>query len=67
MVIKLGKDYDGEVMRSDFKLKKVCDVEDVEVLKVNELCEGMKGSVDEGDGLNLLLSKMGKEGGEGVG
>ena len=39
----------------------------ITALNVNDLSEAIKPNVHQGDRLNILLTKMGKEPGQGVG
>ena len=39
----------------------------IKALNVNDLSEAIKPNVHQGDRINILLTKMGKEPGQGVG
>lgn len=67
LLIKLAHKYKADVITTDFNLNKICHVQGVKVLNVNDLSEAVKPTVRQGDQLNLLLTKMGKEPGQGVG
>lgn len=67
LLIKLAKQYHAHIITTDFNLNKVCHVHGISALNVNDLSEAIKPNVHQGDHLNILLTKMGKEPGQGVG
>lgn len=67
LLIKLAHKYKADVITTDFNLNKICHVQGVKVLNVNDLSEAVKPTVRQGDQMNLLLTKIGKEPGQGVG
>ncbi|KDE95447.1 membrane protein [Staphylococcus sp. TE8] len=67
LLIKLAQHYHAHVITTDFNLNKVCHVQGIMALNVNDLSEAIKPNVHQGDHLNILLTKMGKEPGQGVG
>ncbi|EHJ08560.1 PIN/TRAM domain-containing protein [Staphylococcus simiae] len=67
MLIKLAKNYHASIITTDFNLNKVCHVNGITALNVNDLSEAIKPNVHQGDQLHLLLTKMGKEAGQAVG
>lgn len=67
MLIKLAQHYRGYIITTDFNLNKVCHVQGIQALNVNDLSEAIKPTVNQGDRFNLLLTKMGKESGQAVG
>ena len=67
MLIKLALHYRAQIITTDFNLNKVCHIQGIQVLNVNDLSEAIKPTVHQGDRLNLLLTKMGKEAGQAVG
>lgn len=67
MLIKLAQHYRAHIITTDFNLNKVCHVQGIQALNVNDLSEAIKPSVHQGDRFNLLLTKMGKESGQAVG
>ncbi|WP_210140279.1 PIN/TRAM domain-containing protein [Staphylococcus sp. GDY8P45P] len=67
MLIKLSLHYRAQIITTDFNLNKVCHIQGIQVLNVNDLSEAIKPTVHQGDRLNLLLTKMGKEAGQAVG
>jgi uncharacterized protein YacL len=67
MLIKLAQHYRAHVITTDFNLNKVCHVQGIQALNVNDLSEAIKPNVHQGDRFSLLLTKMGKESGQAVG
>lgn len=67
LLIKLAHKYKADVITTDFNLNKICHVQGMKVLNVNDLSEAVKPTVRQGDQMNLLLTKIGKEPGQGVG
>ncbi|GGI39767.1 PIN/TRAM domain-containing protein [Mammaliicoccus stepanovicii] len=67
LLIKLAKKYNASIITTDYNLNKVCAVQDIKVLNVNDLSEAIKPVVHQGDTFKLLISKIGKEDGQGVG
>lgn len=67
LLIKLAHKYKADIITTDFNLNKICHVQGIKVLNVNDLSEAVKPTVRQGDHMNLLLTKMGKEPGQGVG
>ena len=67
LLVELAQVYHAHVITTDFNLNKVCHVQGITALNVNDLSEAIKPNVHQGDRLNILLTKMGKEPGQGVG
>lgn len=67
LLIKLAQQHHAHVITTDYNLNKVCHVQGITALNVNDLSEAIKPNVHQGDRLNILLTKMGKEPGQGVG
>lgn len=67
MLIKLAKQYKAHIITTDFNLNKVCHVQGIRALNVNDLSEAIKPNVHQGDCFTLLLTKIGKEAGQAVG
>ncbi|PZP91827.1 MAG: PIN/TRAM domain-containing protein [Staphylococcus epidermidis] len=67
LLIKLAQQYHAHVITTDFNLNKVCHVQGITALNVNDLSEAIKPNVHQGDQLSILLTKIGKEPGQGVG
>ena len=66
-LIELAKEEDGAVVTTDYNLNKICQLHQIKVLNVNELSDAIKMVVIQGDTLDLLVSKAGKEENQGVG
>ncbi|UXV42642.1 PIN/TRAM domain-containing protein [Staphylococcus simulans] len=67
LLIKLAHKYKADLITTDFNLNKISRVQGIKVLNVNDLSEAVKPAVRQGDHMNLLITKMGKEPGQGVG
>lgn len=60
-LIKLAKLTSGIVVTNDFNLNKVCELQSVQVLNINDLANAVKPVVLPGEELNVQLIKDGKE------
>ncbi|WP_100012621.1 PIN/TRAM domain-containing protein [Lentibacillus sediminis] len=65
-LIKLAKVMDGIVVTNDFNLNKVCDLQGVPVLNINDLANAVKPVVLPGEELVVQVIKDGKEHNQGV-
>ncbi|MFC2949299.1 PIN/TRAM domain-containing protein [Virgibacillus sediminis] len=65
-LIKLAKVTDGVVVTNDFNLNKVCDLQGVPVLNINDLANAVKPVVLPGEELAVQVIKDGKEHNQGV-
>ncbi|SFQ17403.1 PIN/TRAM domain-containing protein [Salibacterium halotolerans] len=65
-LVKLAKIREGMVVTNDFNLNKVCDLQGVEVLNINDLANSVKPVVLPGEEMNVQVIKDGKEQGQGV-
>lgn len=65
-LIRLAKVLNGKVVTNDFNLNKVCDLQGVAVLNINDLANAVKPVVLPGEELNVQVIKDGKEHGQGV-
>src|SRR5699024_3266699 len=65
-LVKLAKVKDGIVVTNDFNLNKVCDVQGVPVLNINDLANAVKPVVIPGEELVVQVIKDGKEQKQGV-
>lgn len=65
-LIKLAKTINGVVVTNDFNLNKVCDVQGVSVLNINDLANAVKPVVLPGEELIVDVIKDGKEQNQGV-
>ncbi|WP_090240964.1 PIN/TRAM domain-containing protein [Lentibacillus halodurans] len=65
-LIKLAKVIDGIVVTNDFNLNKVCDLQEVPVLNINDLANAVKPVVLPGEELVVQVIKDGKEQNQGI-
>ncbi|MCF6095184.1 PIN/TRAM domain-containing protein [Microaerobacter geothermalis] len=65
-LVKLAKILSGKVITNDFNLNKVCELQGVPVLNINDLANAVKPVVLPGEELNIQIIKDGKEHGQGV-
>lgn len=65
-LVKLAKVMAGKVITNDYNLNKVCELQDVAVLNINELANAVKPVVLPGEELRVHVIKDGKEQGQGV-
>ncbi|WP_170005884.1 PIN/TRAM domain-containing protein [Bacillus fonticola] len=65
-LVKLAKLTDGIVVTNDFNLNKVCDLQGVAVLNINDLANAVKPVVLPGEEINVQVIKDGKEQNQGV-
>jgi uncharacterized protein YacL len=65
-LVKLAKVLQGKVVTNDFNLNKVCELQGVDVLNINDLANAVKPVVLPGEEINVQVIKDGKEHGQGV-
>lgn len=65
-LVKLAKLLNGTVVTNDFNLNKVCEIQNVSVLNINDLANAVKPVVLPGEELNVQVIKDGKEYNQGV-
>ncbi|MCR3921094.1 MAG: PIN/TRAM domain-containing protein [Firmicutes bacterium] len=65
-LIKLAKNMKGKIVTNDYNLNKVCELQGVPVLNINELANSVKPIVLPGEEMVALIVKDGKEMGQGV-
>ncbi|MBF0780452.1 MULTISPECIES: PIN/TRAM domain-containing protein [unclassified Granulicatella] len=65
-LVKLAKVLDGFVMTNDYNLNKVCTLQNVPVLNINELANAIKPVVLPGETMDVLIVKDGTERQQGV-
>lgn len=65
-LVKLAKLTSGVVVTNDFNLNKVCELQNVKVLNINDLANAVKPVVLPGEELNVQVIKDGKEHNQGV-
>jgi uncharacterized protein YacL len=65
-LVKLAKLLNGYVVTNDFNLNKVCELQNVGVLNINDLANAVKPVVLPGEEMNVQVIKDGKEYHQGV-
>ncbi|MDQ0300924.1 uncharacterized protein YacL [Salibacterium salarium] len=65
-LVKLAKIRGGMVVTNDFNLNKVCDLQGVDVLNINDLANAVKPVVLPGEEMHVQVIKDGKEQNQGV-
>lgn len=65
-LVKLAKVREGIVVTNDFNLNKVCDLQGVPVLNINDLANAVKPVLLPGEELAVQVIKDGKEHNQGV-
>lgn len=65
-LVKLAKVLQGKVITNDFNLNKVCELQGVSVLNINDLANAVKPVVLPGEEIYVQVIKDGKEHGQGV-
>ncbi|UNC93352.1 PIN/TRAM domain-containing protein [Candidatus Contubernalis alkaliaceticus] len=66
-LVKLAKLLKGKVVTNDYNLNKVCELQGVSVLNINELANALKPVVLPGEEMTVQIIKDGKEMGQGIG
>ena len=65
-LVKLAKITNGMLVTNDFNLNKVCELQKVSVLNINDLANAVKPVVLPGEEMNVQVIKDGKEFHQGV-
>lgn len=65
-LVKLAKITNGVVVTNDFNLNKVCELQKVAVLNINDLANAVKPVVLPGEEMHVQVIKDGKEQNQGV-
>ncbi|MDX5475750.1 MAG: PIN/TRAM domain-containing protein [Bacillaceae bacterium] len=65
-LVKLAKVLPGVVITNDFNLNKVCELQGIKVLNINDLANAMKPIVLPGEKLKVQIIKHGKEYHQGI-
>ncbi|MET3699961.1 uncharacterized protein YacL [Bacillus oleivorans] len=65
-LVKLAKLINGYVVTNDYNLNKVCELQGVSVLNINDLANAVKPVVLPGEEINVQVIKDGKEQNQGV-
>ncbi|GAK04703.1 pili retraction protein PilT [Geomicrobium sp. JCM 19037] len=66
-LVKLAQKTSGIVVTNDFNLNKVCDLQGVPVLNINDLANAVKPVVLPGEEMHVQVIKDGKEANQGIG
>lgn len=66
-LIELAKEVSGAIITTDYNLNRVAQVHNIRVLNVNELQDALKLMIVQGDVFKILITKSGKEPGQGIG
>ncbi len=65
-LVRLAKVINGKIITNDFNLNKVCELQGIAVLNINELANAVKPVVLPGEEMTAQIIKDGKESGQGV-
>ncbi len=65
-LVRLAKTINGKIVTNDFNLNKVCELQGIKVLNINELANAVKPVVLPGEEMVAQIIKDGKEAGQGV-
>ncbi len=65
-LVELGKKMSAKILTNDLNLNKVAELQGVQVLNINELCNALKPVVLPGETIRVFVLKEGKEAGQGV-
>ena len=66
-LVRLAKKISGKIVTNDFNLNKVCELQQVDVLNINDLANAVKPVVLPGEEMLVQIIKDGKEFGQGIG
>lgn len=66
-LIELANEINAAIITTDYNLNRVAQVHSIKVLNVNELQDSLKLMLTQGDIFKILITKTGKEKGQGVG
>ncbi|NLW17576.1 MAG: PIN domain-containing protein [Firmicutes bacterium] len=65
-LIKLAQEINGKLLTTDYNLNKICELQGVPVLNINELANSLKPVVLPGEEMVVHVLKEGKENNQGV-
>lgn len=65
-LVKLAKILNGTIVTNDFNLNKVCELQNIPVLNINDLANAIKPVVLPGEEMSVQVIKDGKEQNQGV-
>jgi uncharacterized protein YacL len=66
-LVGLAKEMKAAIVTNDYNLNRVAELQGVIVLNINELVHALRPVVLPGEEMNLMISREGKEAGQGVG
>ncbi|MFA4964451.1 MAG: TRAM domain-containing protein [Thermoleophilia bacterium] len=66
-LIRLGHEIGGQLLTTDYTLKKVAEIQGVKVLNVNDLANSVKPAVLPGEVIEVRIQREGREHDQGVG
>lgn len=65
-LVKLAQDLKASIVTNDFNLNKVCQIQNIPVLNINELANALKPNLVTGDTIDVVIVKQGNEKNQGV-
>jgi len=65
-LIALAKETGADILTNDFNLNKIAQIQGMNVLNINQLANAVKPIVLPGEGMNVTITRQGKERGQGV-
>ncbi len=65
-LVRLAQQLGAKIITTDYNLNKVCEVQGVPVLNINELANAVKPMVLPGEEMSVQVMREGKELGQGV-
>ncbi len=66
-LVKMAQKLSAKIVTNDYNLNKVCELQGVPVLNINELANAVKPVVLPGEEMDVQIIKDGKETGQGIG
>lgn len=66
-LIALAQEINGIVITNDYNLKKIAQLQDVEVINLNSLANALKPTVFPGELIDIRIVKQGEEAEQGIG
>lgn len=66
-LVRLAKQLQGKLVTNDYNLNKVCELQGVSVLNVNDLANALKSMLLPGEDMTVKVIREGKEQNQGVG
>ncbi|MGH2793865.1 MAG: PIN/TRAM domain-containing protein [Actinomycetota bacterium] len=66
-VVALARDRGASIVTNDLALARVAEIQGVEVLSLNALADVLRVPLVPGEGFSVLVTKQGREAGQGVG